>query len=386
VKTREKILAIGLAGVFLAWQGGPFLYGLVMGPIDELSSRISTLNQKLDEEQAKKRSVDKAIRNFRDYKNRSLPPNPTLASTEYQGWLYEQAIAAGLRDVSVSPMNSSPTPIKGTYYQINFEVKGRGKLKQFAALLVGLKNSGLLHRVGNFSLEADDSGSDPDLKVSLKLEALCLLQSPARARLFAEKAPSPGTESVAELASLSARNVFEKFKPPEPEPVRTPERTPAPPPPEEPFDEAEFTVLTGVLFRDGVGSTYLYNQSNNQSLTLKVGDKFTMAGLEGEVREIHADHVFLLFNGLPQKIEVGETLRAMADRAALVAASEAPAGKEASTDTNAGDSSNAIPGESNPSDSATGTPSELKPTEKPETPATPDADEASNSVAPKRDG
>ena len=91
MKPREKLLAGGLVGVLLLWQGGLILDTFVFGPVQNRESDIAARDKSVFAKQRELRLSEAAARNLKDWNQRSLPPDPVVATSLYQNWLIELA-------------------------------------------------------------------------------------------------------------------------------------------------------------------------------------------------------------------------------------------------------------------------------------------------------
>jgi hypothetical protein len=82
-----------------------------------------------------------------------------------------------------------------------------------------------------------------------------------------------------------------------------------PPPASTPsFDEAKFTILSGVIDNSGQEQIWLYNRPRNELLKLGVGDEFEVGSVKGVVKSIGLTDFVFESDGRMKKLDSGEAL------------------------------------------------------------------------------
>src|SRR5262245_52849950 len=122
MKRREKLLLGALVGVLVLWQGGVLLDTFVFDPVDSRANEITARDKSVF---AKKRDVRlslEAARHMKEWKQRSLPPDPVVATSLYQNWLIELADRTKLSKVVVKPNQADTRPKGDTYYVISANI------------------------------------------------------------------------------------------------------------------------------------------------------------------------------------------------------------------------------------------------------------------------
>lgn len=374
---RKKLLLIGLIATVVLWQGGPIVSHYLLSPITSREQRIRELNASILQKRATLAEHDVAMARMKDYGLRSLPSNPSTASTLYQNWLTSTAQKAGWKGVEVVPGRVDSKPKGNTYYSLAATVKGTANLKDLAEFLHNFEKSGLLHRVAWITLQGSEPTAKSRLDVSLQVEALSLVTSSDRNVLVAEKHPGTPMNPLADRSQLKDGLKLNPFvrgyngppKPPAPPPVARVEPKPAPPPPPDPFDLAEHVVLVGSLSVEGKKDAYLFDRINNRETVLKEGSKFEVGKLQGEVTTIERDRVIIRVQDQLLTLELGKSLRQMmANPGPGVSVSTPPAPTTAPPTPPAGAAESATDSTEKPTEKGTGKPDDDKPAD--ETPKT----------------
>ncbi len=102
-------------------------------------------------------------------------------------------------------------------------------------------------------------------------------------------------------------------------------------------DAATFTFLTTIFFRDEIPLAVFYDRSKGKSIELKVGSRFAVADIRGVVTSIEKKFMMFSREDVSYRIELGQSLREILDKAEKSAeattarpdkASEKPAGAD----------------------------------------------------------
>jgi hypothetical protein len=77
-----------------------------------------------------------------------------------------------------------------------------------------------------------------------------------------------------------------------------------------PFDEAKYTVLAGIVQKNGVGEIWLHvrPRNENQLLKLGIGQQFEVGSIQGVVKSIGLTNFVFESDGKLRKLESGEIL------------------------------------------------------------------------------
>ena len=303
MKRREKLLALALVGVLALWQGSMLFRAFVIAPVEEREADLETRAERISNKTKKLKASHLAAARLKEWKARSLPPDPVVATSLYQNWLVELA-GKTLSKPSVTP---DVTQKGDAYTRIPVNIEAQATLSRLCDFLYEFRKSGLLHRVVSMTVDTEQHQGDPTLKIKLRVEGLSLKDAPERTTLFsgsnlAELAHLPARDRK-DYAPLVARNFF----------VRGYNGPPRPPPPasgrtpgEE--DPREFVRLVGVVSADGIAEVTLRDLAANKTAKLYEGGDFRIAGIEGKVVAIGVDYVTLEIKGETFRLEMGDNL------------------------------------------------------------------------------
>ena len=142
-------------------------------------------------------------------------------------------------------------------------------------------------------------------------------------------------------------------------------------------DKAQFTVFTGMVAADSDRQVWLRDQSTNEKLVLRKGDRLQYAGFDAEVLDIGRDFFTFQQKNDTLKLQLGQTLR----DATVIASIDPPAAEPATTEPPAADAPSEEPDEAEASEAA---PQPAAPsTDQPSAPAD-DAEETEKPADPEQ--
>lgn len=300
MKTREKILLIGLVAMVIVWYGRAFVTGIVFGPITAAQARIRSLQSSIDKKEEIQDKIDRALANQKIWARRSLPPDPLAASTLYRNWLIELTSKSFFSDVTVTPGRVETKPKGDTYCPIPCVIKAQARLSRLCDFLYDFHQAGLMQKVVRMSLECKADGSDPLLDIVLHVEALSLTNSPPRKTLFADDDPKEISKLASKVKERSEYDAIEKkniF-------VRGYQQT------EKPADPAEKIFLSSILSDGAKPTAWLYDKDAGKRTTvLTEGANFDVASVSGSVLSIHTTYVVLKIKDEAWRLSLGKNLR-----------------------------------------------------------------------------
>lgn len=332
MKPREKKLAAGLIAILVLWQGWSFLDSLVFQPVRDREDEILARTERVDDKTKKLKASRAAARQLDDWKVRSLPPDPRIATSMYQNWLIELAKKT-LTNSTVSP-NANPAKSKGDiYHRISATISAQGTMSQLCDFLYEFRQSGLLHRVSRMKLETEKHQGKPVLSITLTVEGLALKDAPARTTLFSDpKLAERRTDTLYKdrkaYEPIVARNLFVRgYDGPKPTPpVRPPVGPTQPRPPSTPADDPrEYVYLVGSVSSDGSYSAMLYDRSTDKGNELTEGSEFAVAGVTGKVVAIGPDFITFTSKGTAWRLDLGTSLAEMKKSGSSATVEKSPA-------------------------------------------------------------
>lgn len=200
MQQREKILLGAFAGVAVSWFAvWPFVESTFITPLTDKGAQVEKLTREKSDKDVDDLAQLKAIRRLKDYKQRSLPPNPLDAHRLYQGWLTDLCQICGFSDVKITL--ASRQEIEKTFFTVPVTIQATATTDQAVRFMTLFESADLLHRAASVQAVSPTNDGDPTLTLTVLAEGVALHDAPVRGRLFpqtmlVQAATSQGTELV----------------------------------------------------------------------------------------------------------------------------------------------------------------------------------------------
>jgi hypothetical protein len=186
MNSRERILAMLVAGAVIIGAGGFMLYQTYLSP---LNAKETSIQAARDDIKRKKGELEQARADhlkLERIKLLSLPGEPNLAGREYEKYLRSTMIGSGFpaagigitvhkpdaRQAQINPKKAA-APVFTT---LQFVVDASGKLENVIRMMEQFYRTGLLHAIKNFTVELPpvrESQQRPeDLKLRMTIETV----------------------------------------------------------------------------------------------------------------------------------------------------------------------------------------------------------------------
>jgi hypothetical protein len=179
---REKMLLIAAGSVVLLWLGSSKLHAWFLAPVEERQFELDRVNGEIALKLKNQKAVQAAMLRVKQWRERSLSPNPLDAQRHYQQWLTDQANLVGFEGLQVTP---GRTTSKGSAYTaVTVTLQGRAKLSRVSEFLYHFYRADLPQRIVSFNVVSPAMEGDPTLQVMLTAEALAIQGAKHRAQLF----------------------------------------------------------------------------------------------------------------------------------------------------------------------------------------------------------
>jgi hypothetical protein len=182
---REKLLALAVGFLALATVA-TFGIKRVFSEFAERRESIELLNDEIHDKEMTERRGQNARRVLTAYEQRSLPQDPSLASSRYRDWLFNLVNEAGITEANVR--YNFGRRQGDAFNEWTFAVNCEGDLRQLTDLLFRFYSTDYLHRIKR--LTAKPLGGNR-LSLAISIEALSL----------------PGAEKDKELVDLPAERL-----------------------------------------------------------------------------------------------------------------------------------------------------------------------------------
>lgn len=313
MKMREKILLALFMGAVVVVAGRGIVSEAFFGPIEQREARAADLRRKIEQHKLEQARVQAAQRQLANWADQSLPPDASVASTLYQNWLIDLANSSKLHDPVVTPNRVSPEG--DAYLRVPFTVRAEAELGRLCDFLYSFYQTDLLHKITRIDVESSDHSDNPNLQVTVQLEALALNNAESRNTLFNTASDGqPVTKLLAQpregYETIVDRNLFVRgYKPPRPKPNTSKRIVTAKKPPELKLDVAQHVLLVASLVSGDEREAWLYDRTSNQQIVLHEGTSFAAADMTGLVLAIGADFILFESEGMTNRLELGQSLR-----------------------------------------------------------------------------
>ncbi len=165
---REKMLALAVGFLALATIA-TFAVKRTFNQFAERHESIQLLEDEIHDKELTERRGQNARRILTAYEQRSLPQDPSLASTRYRAWLFDWVNEAGISEATVR--YNFGRRQGDAYNEWTFSVNCEGDLRQLTSLLFSFYSTDFLHRIKR--LTAKPLGGNR-LSLAFNIEALSL--------------------------------------------------------------------------------------------------------------------------------------------------------------------------------------------------------------------
>jgi len=305
-----------LLGLLFAFSGSSVLSTTVFGPIEKREDRVTNIKQNIQQLESEQAVLKKARRDLKKWSHSSLPRQESVASTLYQNWLIELAGETKLLNTVVTPNKTSPQG--DAYVRLPFTVQAETGLDRLCNFLYGFYKADLLHKITRVQIESTDNTKNPNLRVTVQLEALALQNAEPRFSLFSalnkeDKVAEILTHARTHYDPIVSRNLFVRgYRAPK-KVVPAVKRRPiakAKQPSKPKLDVAQHVYLVASLEEaNGEREAWLYNRTSNEQIVLQEGVAFEAADVTGLVLAIGANFILFEAEGATKKLELGQSLR-----------------------------------------------------------------------------
>jgi hypothetical protein len=283
MKYRKTILSAVLIAMALFYAGDWLLRNQFEGPLESRHRRTARLQDDIRSRQRDLEKARKAGKALDRFKAQSLPSNPEVARSLYQGWLLELVGQVGLTNPKVD--SSEPLNRKGMYHQLSFSLRGRGTLKQLTHFLFEFYRADHLHQIS--SLSATPLQGTDELDLSVNIEALALAQADRKDRMSNRVSDRLASKKFDDYQVIQQRNLFGVS-------VSS--------------DATQYTFLTAVSSVDGQLQAWFTIRTSDEILKLRAGETLEIGAFKATVSGITDDDVIIESEGERWLVTVGESL------------------------------------------------------------------------------
>ncbi len=274
-----------LAGVFvllLVGYGGDWLLQrAVRAPVETRRATAARLQQRIRTKQAEWQAILADAKRLELWQAQSLPSDPQLARSLYQGWLVQLAQHVGLTDATFD--SSAAQQRKDLYHVFGFTLHATGTLEQLTALLYEFYRAGHLHQIRSLELSPQRGGR---LGIFMQIEALAIAGVKGSNRLSTLTANKLAYGDFERYRLIVQRNIFGHGMAPADAGLR----------------------LTAITFSDGMPQAWFNIDSLAQTVRLTVGETLEVGHLLIKLAEVYELDAVLEVDGQRWLLSVGEAL------------------------------------------------------------------------------
>src|SRR2546426_4010359 len=131
--TRERKLLTVLCAILLVGGGTLVFYLMILAPLKAYNDKLDGLNAEITERQTDVINILKDKPKVARWRHFGLPPDASVASSQYHSYLRDLLGSSGLSSISVSPLQegkaaSGPGKKQPSHTPISFLIKANGEL------------------------------------------------------------------------------------------------------------------------------------------------------------------------------------------------------------------------------------------------------------------
>jgi hypothetical protein len=243
----------------------------------------------------------------------SLPPDPEVAASLWQSAILGEARAAGLNEVTVTPLNHSPEG--ELVHRVTLDIRTAGSLAKLGSFLDRVLALPPHTRIDSLSLTPVASPSGPvedRFRLDLSVAALSLSGTPPRHELVvAGSGPRPVSPTTNEFASLlPAVDRFPQI--PNDSPTEEPTESLGPeeqtPTPTGPAELLAGTRLLAAWHEGPVSEAWFHETPGNVRHTVRPGQSFQLGDSEVRLVSIGSGACVVEVDGAARSVRLGQSL------------------------------------------------------------------------------
>lgn len=262
----------------------------------ELGKVVSAIS-KANDLIAEKLSVEKQLD---AYERMSLPYDPEVTRTRYQGWLLEQVKSIGFTNTSIDASQPRTVSIKRqkakkgqsdrkpVLVRYSYSLRCRGSLLQVVDFLFRFYRSGHLHKIRSITL--NPSGGGAVINSVFAIEALGLLRTERESELTTAQVNRLNQTEESYYTQIARRNFFSKTGDNILNQVR----------------------VTGITFgKSGKPQVWLKTSPSKPTQVFHNDEFLELESHRLEVLDIQSELVLFLVDGKPKTVKLGQTIESL---------------------------------------------------------------------------
>lgn len=278
---RKYILAAVFLLLLVGYGGDWLVRRVVRGPLEARRAVAARLQQRISAKQAQWNSILADAKRLELWQQQSLPSDPQLARSLYQGWLVQLARHVGLSDAMFD--SSAAQQRKDLYHVFGFTLNGSGTLEQLTRLLYEFYRAGHLHQIRSLELSPQRGGR---IGIFMQIEALAIAGLKENNRLSTTTANKLAYGDFDRYRLIVERNIFGQGTATADPGLR----------------------LTAVTFSDGLPQAWFSIDNLGQTVRISQGETLEVGHLLIKLAEVYELDVVLEVDGQRWLLSVGESL------------------------------------------------------------------------------
>lgn len=303
MNNREKLLGI-LVLAILVGLGARSVHSRLGDAYSFYSTQETAKQNALHEAELKNRAGMEAMKRLDDWRERSLPSDPSFAKSKYYNWLRDELAAAGA-NASVAE-KSKPTPATDGSKLLAFTVKGDFSIESLTDFLYAFYTAKHFHKISNFQLTPEDA-TGGTLNITMEVEAYLLPDADREDDLAKGSLERLALDSLDDYHdSIVDRNIFAVYTPPK-EGVEESDIVEIDTPP--PFEHVKFAKATGIVEWNGRPQVWINVQTTGKMEKLYPGESFKIDDLTVKIIDVGTRTVVFEADGERYTVKLGNSLR-----------------------------------------------------------------------------
>lgn len=278
---RQQLLLAALIVIAVAYVGDWVWRDNIEAPLNELQGQHTELLEDIEKKTKTFKATKKLPEKIAAWKKQALPSNTETARSLYRNWLLKTIQTAKLRNVRVD--SGAPTSRPG-FKVLPVNAQARGTLDAITDALFAFENAALLHKIASIRLTPIGDSGQFDLAVSIEAVMMPNVKRRSLNPGITDRLVSVDRHSYDVIAR---DNIFG---------IAVDRR-----------DPMKMTLLTGVVFSNGVPQAWITDQIADSLHKLPAGAEFDTPALSGRIAEVGDDWVIIQSGEDQLKLSVGQS-------------------------------------------------------------------------------
>lgn len=289
MKSREKLLAIGVGAVVLLFAAR-YLHGVfVTGPVADLEKQRASAEAKVEKTNKKVLAARAARMDVEELARHGLPANPIVAQERFQAYLVHLLASAGIASPTIMP--GQPTQREGITV-VPFSLTADATIEAFTKFLYSFYSSPRLQQIKRLTLNPiERADMAPSIRFSLSMEALGFGEGNLAETESTVAGTRVGTDPAAYRAVIERNVLF----------ARGPGGAVLP------ANSPEHVVLTAIMHDQGKPEADVYDRARNKTRQVALGQDVAIGPGSGRVVDMGFRDLVVDIEGQLWQWRLGQT-------------------------------------------------------------------------------